>query len=178
MSTAIDLNESIKQHYGRLDLGTPILGALEQAGKDLDKLTLEDLAPVDEFHIRRREATFELARAAGISAGTTVLDVGSGLGGACRHLAREFGCRVTGIDLTDEYCRVAALLTQRVGIALGLGVGRVEPLAALALVALAAEPRLTSLHLMLSLLTMWTFHHAAQFTPSAPSSPLPVPITH
>jgi ubiquinone/menaquinone biosynthesis C-methylase UbiE len=46
-----------------------------------------------------------------------VLDVGSGLGGPSRCLAREFGCRVTGIDLTGEYCRVAAMLAKRVGLA-------------------------------------------------------------
>jgi|GEM_PF-4444054 len=60
------MNEGIQQHYTRPDLGNIILAALEQAGKDLNKLTPEDLAPIDEFHIRGREATLELARAAEI----------------------------------------------------------------------------------------------------------------
>src|SRR5690606_5294275 len=46
-----------------------------------------------------------------------VLDVGSGIGGTSRCLAREFGCRVTGIDLTEEYCRTAAMLSARIGLA-------------------------------------------------------------
>lgn len=46
-----------------------------------------------------------------------LLDVGSGLGGPARTLAAEFGCRVTGLDLTEEFCQVATMLTERVGLA-------------------------------------------------------------
>ncbi len=116
MSSAGALNEDIKQHYTRPDLGSAILAALANAGKDVNSLTLEDLAPIDEFHIRGREATLELARAAGLDASRHVLDVGSGVGGPSRCIAREFGCRVTGIDLTDEYCRVATMLAERTGL--------------------------------------------------------------
>lgn len=114
MST--DLNQDIQQHYTRPDLGSLILAALEKAGKDINRLAPADLAPVDEFHIRGRAATLELARAAGIDSTKQVLDVGSGVGGSSRCLAGEFGCRVTGIDLTDEYCRVAAMLSERIGL--------------------------------------------------------------
>lgn len=110
------LHETIQTHYASTDVGSAILAALEKAGKDLDRLTLQDLAPVDEFHIRGRAATLELARAAGLDASQRVLDVGSGVGGTSRCLAQEFGCRVTGIDLTDEYCRAAAMLTGKVGL--------------------------------------------------------------
>ena len=94
-----------------------ILAALEKAGKDVNRLTPEDLAPIDQFHIRGRTATLELARAAGLDAAKHVLDVGSGVGGTSRCLAKEFGCRVTGIDLTDEYCRAAAMLSAKTGLA-------------------------------------------------------------
>ena len=117
MTIPIEVNESVKAHYTRPDLGSLILAALEKAGKDLNRLTPEDLAPIDEFHIRGRAATLELARAASVDSGKRVLDVGSGVGGTSRCLAREFGCRVTGIDLTDEYCRVAAMLSDRTGLA-------------------------------------------------------------
>ena len=110
------INEAIQTHYTRADLGDVILAALEKAGKDLNRLTPEDLAPIDQFHIRGRTATLELARAAGLDANKRVLDVGSGVGGTSRCLAKEFGCRVTGIDLTDEYCRAAAMLSARVGL--------------------------------------------------------------
>ena len=110
------VNEAIQTHYTRADLGDVILAALEKAGKDLNHLTPEDLAPIDQFHIRGRTATLELARTAGLDANKRVLDVGSGVGGTSRCLAKEFGCRVTGIDLTDEYCRAAAMLSARVGL--------------------------------------------------------------
>jgi len=42
--------------------------------------------------------------------------VGCGIGGSCRFLARRFDCRVTGIDLTREYCDVAAFLSDRTGM--------------------------------------------------------------
>lgn len=117
MSTLIRVNETIQAHYTRSDLGNAILAALEKSGKDLDHLTPEDLAPVDEFHIRGRAATLELARAARLDTTKRVLDVGSGVGGTSRCLAREFGCCVTGIDLTEEYCRTAAMLSARIGLA-------------------------------------------------------------
>ena len=111
------VNEAIQTHYTRADLGDVILAALEKAGKNISCLTPEDLAPIDQFHIRGRKATLELARAAGLDATMRVLDVGSGVGGTSRCLAKEFGCRVTGIDLTDEYCRAATMLTARTGLA-------------------------------------------------------------
>ena len=110
------VNEAIQTHYTRADLGDVILAALEKAGKDLNHLTPEDLAPIDQFHIRGRTATLELARTAGLDANKRVLDVGSGVGGTSRCLAKEFGCRVTGIDLTDEYCRVAGMLSAKAGL--------------------------------------------------------------
>jgi len=111
------VNEAIQTHYTRADLGEVILAALEKAGKNLNRLTPEDLAPIDQFHIRGRTATLELARAAGLDSAKYVLDVGSGVGGTSRCLAKEFGCRVTGIDLTDVYCRAATMLSARIGLA-------------------------------------------------------------
>ena len=116
MSPAGSLNEDIQQHYARSDLGTAILAALVDAGKDVNHLKPEDLAPVDEFHIRGRKATLERARAVGLDTTKQVLDVGSGVGGPSRCIAREFGCRFTGIDLTDEYCRVATMLAEGVAL--------------------------------------------------------------
>jgi MPBQ/MSBQ methyltransferase len=117
MTIPTQVNASVQAHYTRSDLGSVILASLEKAGKDLNRLTPEDLAPIDEFHIRGRAATLELAQAASVDSTKRVLDVGSGVGGTSRCLAREFGCRVTGIDLTDEYCRTAAMLSERIGLA-------------------------------------------------------------
>ena len=102
----------VEAHYSRSDLGAAILAALKEAGKDLDNLTPDDLAPVDEFHGGQRPATVRLAELVGFSGSERVLDVGSGLGGPSRYIASRFGCRVSGIDLTAEFCRVAEMLTR------------------------------------------------------------------
>ena len=106
----------VKAHYHHQGLESVILAALSAAGKDINHLKPEDLAPIDEFHIRGRKATLELARELFPKAGSRVLDVGSGLGGPSRSLALEFGCHVTGLDLVDEYCQVATMLARRLGL--------------------------------------------------------------
>lgn len=106
----------VSEHYARRDLAATILDALRQAGKNLDALTIDDLAPVDQFHTRGKQSTIELAQRAGISTGQSILDVGGGLGGPARTLATLFGCRVTVVDLTEEYCRAGEVLTARLGL--------------------------------------------------------------
>ncbi len=106
----------VEDHYTRQDLGEIILAALKQAGKDIDRLTLDDLAPVDEFHGGQRQATMRLAGLLTLAGGERVLDVGSGIGGPSRFLASRYGCHVTGIDLTAEFCRVAEMLTRLTGL--------------------------------------------------------------
>lgn len=108
--------ESVAAHYSHGELEARVLAALAAAGKDLDRLSPDDLAPLDEFHVRGRKATRELAGKLQLDAGMRVLDVGSGLGGPSRYLAREYGCHVTGLDVTAEYCNVAAMLAVRIGL--------------------------------------------------------------
>jgi ubiquinone/menaquinone biosynthesis C-methylase UbiE len=109
-------SDRVEAHYSHQDLGAAILQALVSAGKDPDRLTPEDLAPMDEFHIRGRQATLALAQKLTLTQGMQVLDVGSGIGGASRFLALEFGVRVTGLDLSEDYCRVASMLARRLGL--------------------------------------------------------------
>lgn len=106
---------SSNTHYNRSGLAEAILGALARGGKDPQALTADDLAPVDEIHIRGRKATHELAAGLALQPGSLVLDLGCGIGGAARHLAAAYGCSVIGIDLTFDYCRAAAVLGQRSG---------------------------------------------------------------
>ena len=106
----------VERHYTHGQLERSILKALKGAGKNLERLSLDDLAPIDEFHIRGREATRELAEEIGLDEEKHVLDVGCGLGGPSRRLVSEYGCRVMGLDLTEEYCRVAEALSARLGL--------------------------------------------------------------
>src|SRR5262245_46852583 len=104
---------TIGQYWGRDGLGRRILDALTAAGKDLQALTVDDIAPADHFHGGGKPATDRLARLAAPPPGTRVLDVGGGLGGPARTLAAQHGCRVTVIDLTESYVRAGELLTER-----------------------------------------------------------------
>ncbi len=116
-----DSHSQVEDHYTSPDLGAAILAALQGMGKDVDHLTPDDLAPVDEFHGGQRPATIRLAELLGLSGGERVLDVGSGLGGPSRFLAWHYGVRVSGVDLTAEFVRVAEMLTRRTGL-----VGKVD----------------------------------------------------
>jgi SAM-dependent methyltransferase len=102
----------IHSYYSPNDLYNKIIDGLNKLGTDLSRVTLDDLQPVDEFHIRGDAATKELIRLADFKPDMHILDVGCGIGGSTRRLSHETGCRVTGIDLSDEYIDAAKRLTQ------------------------------------------------------------------
>jgi len=107
---------TVAGHYSVGGILGKILKVLKGIGKDVNNLSIADLAPVDEFHIRGREATLELADRAGLKPELAVLDVGCGIGGSVRHLAVEHGCHVSGLDLTPEYVDTANALSRMVGL--------------------------------------------------------------
>jgi ubiquinone/menaquinone biosynthesis C-methylase UbiE len=110
------MNQVARFYGGRGGLVAAISSAFDAAGLDRGALRPADLAPVDEFHIRGRAASLEIIEALGLTAGFHVLDLGSGLGGPARTIAELTGCRVTGVDLTPEFCEVATALSQWTGL--------------------------------------------------------------
>ena len=73
--------KNIHGYYSPNDLYNKIIDALNKLGKDLSKVTLEELQPVDEFHIRGDTATKELIKLSGFTPDMHILDLGCGIGG-------------------------------------------------------------------------------------------------
>jgi len=107
------VEQDVAAYYTRGTLAEKILGALRSAGKNVEQLSPDELAPLDNFHVGGREATEDLAGFMELQPGMHLLDVGCGIGGPARFFAGQ-GCRVTGIDLTDEFVRTAESLTRMV----------------------------------------------------------------
>ena len=106
------MNDEVANHYsGAGGLAEKIAESLRRAGMNFDELKAADLESIDEFHFRGREATLELAERMRLGEDSQVLDIGSGLGGTARTLAVEYGCHVTGLDLTQTFCEAAAVIS-------------------------------------------------------------------
>ncbi len=111
-----DLERAVASHYGRAGLADAIFAGLQKIAADPQAPTVNELAPVDEFHTAGRLATLEAMAMMPLAPGMHVLDAGCGIGGTARCLAAEHGCRVTGIDLTPDYIELAKRLTERMGL--------------------------------------------------------------
>ena len=108
--------QSIADHWGTGDVYSRILKAMSEAGMNTQSVTVEDLAPVDHFHARGFPATVELADVLPIESGDRLVDIGCGLGGPARYLAKRFSCRVEGIDITEPFVVAANKLSSLVGM--------------------------------------------------------------
>ncbi|MDA8300591.1 MAG: class I SAM-dependent methyltransferase [Actinomycetota bacterium] len=106
----------VQRQYSTGLLRPNIEQALIAAGKDLNHIQPADLGAVEDFHTSGRIATGQLAEVAEITSSDEVLDAGSGIGGTARFLADTYGCRVTAVDLTEEYCEAARWLDRLVGL--------------------------------------------------------------
>jgi MPBQ/MSBQ methyltransferase len=107
---------AVAKHYRNPGLEASILAALQRTGHDPERLAPDDLLAVDQFHIGGVEAARDVAIGAGIGPTTTVIDIGSGLGGPARLFAHHFGATVVGVDLTPEFVETATSLTRRSGL--------------------------------------------------------------
>lgn len=103
-------DKAVSAHYAHGDLLNAIRTSLEKAGRPVDRVTIADLAPVDEFHIGGRQATERFLAELNFSENDHVLDVGCGIGGAARYAADKYNIQVTGVDLTPEYIETGRAL--------------------------------------------------------------------
>ena len=110
------IERSVSGHYGWSGLMETIEEEIRRHGIDPRDVTVDQLAPVDNYHWLRLAGTLALADAAGITRAERVLDVGGGIGGPARQLASRVGCQVTVLDVTPEYCAVGETLTEWTGL--------------------------------------------------------------
>ncbi len=110
------IEKIVKEHYAVGNLAERILEGLRATGADIDNLTIDDIAAVDEFHIGGRKATQYVISKMPLMAKAHVVDVGCGIGGAARTIVSQTGYKVTGIDLTPEYIEVAQTLSRLTGL--------------------------------------------------------------
>lgn len=108
--------QDVSRHYTHGDLIAAIRGGLAALGKTPDRISVDDLAPVDEFHIGGRQASEDFLGQLDFTPDSHVLDIGCGLGGGARFVASRYGSHVTGIDLTPEYVETARTLSGWVGL--------------------------------------------------------------
>jgi len=111
------MTEAIVRHYRAEDIVARILAAVRPALAPGARLTAEALAPIDHFHGRGVIATRELAKLLAPAPGEHLLDIGCGIGGPARWFAETYRVRVTGIDLTPEFCEAGVQLTALCGLA-------------------------------------------------------------
>lgn len=109
-------NNEIEKNYTPGNLTSRLSAILKKMDINIDNLKAEDLAPVEDLHLRGREGTIELLKLTDIKEGNKVLDLGCGIGGTCRYIAAAYKCMVTGIDLSAEFISTAEFFTKKTGL--------------------------------------------------------------
>ncbi len=109
-------SQHIERHYATGGIADRVLSAVRATLKPGEALTPDALAPADHFHGRGLVATREMVALLAPKSSDRILDIGSGVGGPARWIASKYGCHVTGIDLTADFCRAAESLNAATGM--------------------------------------------------------------
>ena len=114
---SIIYNENmISDHYTSGRLIDAISSGIKGLGKTEKTVTIDDLGPVDEFHIGGRQASKDFLDQLNLKPEMNVLDIGCGLGGPARFTVSQYQCNVKGIDLTQEFVEVGNKLSSWLGL--------------------------------------------------------------
>ena len=109
--------EEVQAHWTRAGVLARIDAALTELGHDPQNLSPEILATLEHLHSGGLATTRDQAKRIAVTEDSRVLDVGCGIGGPARYLAHSYGCRVDGIDLTQELIETGRVLTERCKLA-------------------------------------------------------------
>src|SRR5229473_3206109 len=112
----MEIEAEVARHCGSAGIAARVLAALREAQGADAPVTVDGLAPLDQFHGRGPAATRELVALLQPQADERLLDIGSGIGGPARWIAAKFDCHVTGVDLTPEFCDATEALNQATGL--------------------------------------------------------------
>lgn len=112
----MSIESQLLEHYDATDLLAAIEEGLRALGISPRDVTVDELGPVDEFHMGGRAATTSLIEHLSLGEEHHLLDIGCGIGGTARLAASTSGCRVTGLDLVPDYVHVARTLTEWTGL--------------------------------------------------------------
>lgn len=112
----MDYSKEVSGHYHHGNLLSAIKAGLEKQGIQPQNASVENLGPVDEFHIGGRQASVHFLDLIEITPQRNILDIGCGLGGSARFAAKQYGAQITGIDLTAEYVETGQVLCDWVGL--------------------------------------------------------------
>ena len=107
---------NVSAHYSNTDLYKMIENGLIELGISLDSVNIENLSLVDDFHIGGATATQFISDRLNLDREKTILDIGCGIGGPARYMAKMSGCKVHGIDLTQNYIETGIQLNALVGL--------------------------------------------------------------
>jgi MPBQ/MSBQ methyltransferase len=112
----MDVTSLLKDHYSGDDLAARVLAAVRTPAAQSVDASWVDLAGIDNLHAGGLPATRYLLSALDLSARSRLVDVGCGIGGTARCAAADHGCQVLGVDLSEDFVRAAAVLTERCGL--------------------------------------------------------------
>src|SRR2546423_14674120 len=88
----MEVEEEVARHYGTAGIAARVLAAFREAQGADAPVTVDGLAPLDQFHGRGPQATRELTALLQPQPGEHLLDIGSGIGGPGRPIAVEIEC--------------------------------------------------------------------------------------
>jgi len=103
-------------HYRCNNLDQLVNAAFNEAKQRNKPFDHKIIAAVDQFHIGGLRATLKMIELAGFNPQDKVLDIGCGIGGPARTIACTCNCHVTGVDLSEDYCQAARLISKQLNM--------------------------------------------------------------
>ena len=122
--------DMISDHYTSGRLIDAISSGIKGLGKTEKTVTIDDLGPVDEFHIGGRQASKDFLDQLNLKPEMNVLDIGCGTGRTTLYMLNK-GLQVVGLELSYKSLKLIrgefpTQLVQATNIELPLGTGTVD----------------------------------------------------